>query len=316
MRRRTVLALGVLALAAGCGTQAPPYQSEISLVVPGSSGGWGDSVAGELRTLIEGRRWARTVRVAGRGGEGAAAVARFVSAGRRTDLLVTDPALLAAAAMSGARPLLGRTAPLARLVGEWEVLVTSPDSPYRGFDRLAAALVKDPSAVPLAGGPSGGADHLLAGMVALGLGADVRLLGYTAFDDRRQAVAAVLDGRVPLAFGTPRDVADHVRAGRLRPLAVSSSERLDGLDAPTLSESGVRAVYADWAGLVAPAALTGGARDALLDLCAAVAGSAGWQGCCGRNGWAPMYLAGDDFGRWLSDEVRRTSQVLDALGLR
>jgi putative tricarboxylic transport membrane protein len=108
----------------------------------------------------------------------------------------------------------------------------------------------------------------------------------------------------------------HIRAGRLRPLAVSAPERMDRVDAPTLVESGVRLVYANWSGLVGPRTLGGRERDALLDLCRAVGDSPAWHAACARNGWAPMYLGGDDFREWLADESGRIKQVLGELGLR
>lgn len=105
-----------------------------------------------------------------------------------------------------------------------------------------------------------------------------------------------------------------MRAGRLRPLAVSSAERLSGVDAPTLSESGVRVVFADWTGLIAPRGTP--EPDALLDLCRAVAGTPGWRRLCERNDWTPMWLDGDDFRQWLAGEARRTALLLNDLGLR
>lgn len=312
MRRRTVLALGVLALAGACGTQAPPYRSEISLLVPGPAGGWGDGVAGGLKSLIETRRWARAVRIGRLTGDGRAALTRF--AAQRADLVIADPALLAECAPGHGPALIARTAPLARLAGEWEVLVSSPDSGYRTFEQFAAALLRDPSGPRVGGGADRGPEHLLLGMTARGLGADPRLLDYVAFATRAQAVAAVLDGRLPLGFGSRREVAPYVRAGRLRPLAVSSVERLPGLDAPTLSEAGVRVVYANWTGLLAPRDAPG--RDALLDLAQAVGDSPAWQSLCERNDWTPMWLAGDDFRQWLDGEARRTALLLDDLGVR
>ncbi|WP_055482298.1 tripartite tricarboxylate transporter substrate-binding protein [Sphaerimonospora mesophila] len=314
MRRRTVLVLGALALTAGCGTQAPPVQTEISLVVPGRTGGRGDGFARALRALIESRRWARRVALREQG-DGAAALARFVATARSGDLMVADPALLGAVAMRHAAPLVSRTAPLARLAGEWEVLVAPPDSGFRTFDEFAAALLRDPAGPRAAGGAAGGPDHVLYGLTALGLGADPRLLNYASYDDAGQAVAAMLDGRAAVGVGAQRDVAPHIRAGRLRPLAVSSPERMAGLDAPTLMESGVRLVYANWSGLVGAQAAGDRRRDAMACLCRAIADSPVWSRMCARNGWVPMYLDGDDFHRWLANETRRTSHVLGELGL-
>ncbi|MBX6384334.1 MAG: hypothetical protein IRZ07_15405 [Microbispora sp.] len=312
MRRRTVLALGVLALAGACGVPAPPRpRSELTLAVPGPPGGCGDGVAAGFKALVERRGWARAVQIRREPGDGRA-LARPDGAAR-ADLVIADPALLASCALARDPLRVARAAPLARLAGEWEVLVASPDSAYRTFEQFAAALVRNPGGHRVAGGADQGPEHLLFGMTARGLGADPRLLDYVAFDTRAQAVAAVLDGRLALGFGSRREVAPHVRAGRLRPLAVSSAERLPGVDAPTLSESGVRVVYADWTGLVAPRGTA--ERDALLDLCRAVADTPGWRSLCARNDWTPMWLDGDDFTQWLTVEARRTALLLHDLGL-
>ncbi|GAB3139554.1 Bug family tripartite tricarboxylate transporter substrate binding protein [Microbispora hainanensis] len=312
MRRRTVLALGVLALAGACGVQAPTRRGELSLTVPGPPGGCGEGVAAGFKSLVEGRGWARAVRIRREAGDGGTALADLNRPG--AGLVVADSALIAACALARDPLLVARAVPLARLAGEWEVLVASPDSGYRTFDQFAAALLRDPGAHRVAGGADRGPEHLLLGMTARGLGADPRLLDYVAFGTRAQAVAAVLDGRLALGFGSRREVAPHVRAGRLRPLAVSSAERLSGVDAPTLSESGVRVVFADWTGLIAPRGTP--EPDALLDLCRAVADTPGWRSLCDRNDWTPMWLDGDDFRQWLVGEARRTALLLNDLGLR
>ncbi|WP_182880212.1 Bug family tripartite tricarboxylate transporter substrate binding protein [Microbispora sp. H10949] len=320
MRRRTVLALGVLALAGGCGTPAPPYLGEISLLVPGPPECWGDGVARSLKSLIEARRWAGRVLVTrDAGGGGASAVGRF-AVGRPDRLMVADPLLLADCALGRAPdeagPFAARTVPLARLAGEWQVLVASPDSGYRTFEQVAAALLRTPERVKVAGGPDRGPGHLLLGLTARGLGADPRPAAYEAFDSPARAVAAVAEGTTALAFGGRGDVAAHVRAGRLRPLAVSAPERLPGLDAPTLTESGVRVAYANWTGLLAPLGVAARERDALIGLCRAVADSPAWLRLCERNGWTPMWLAGEEFRQWLTGEARRTALLLDDLGIR
>ncbi|WP_405085905.1 Bug family tripartite tricarboxylate transporter substrate binding protein [Microbispora sp. NBC_01389] len=324
MRRRTVLALGVLALAGGCGAPAPSYRGEISLLVPGPPECWGDGVARSLKSLIEARRWARRVLITrdAQGG-GASALGRF-AAGRADRLMVADPLLLADCALGDAPgdapgdvgSFAARTVPLARLAGEWQVLVASPGSGYRTFEQVAAALLHTPERVKVAGGPDRGPGHLLLGLTARGLGADPRLAAYEAFDSSARAVAAVAEGTTALAFGGRGDVAAQVRAGRLRPLAVSSPERLPGLDAPTLAESGVRVAYANWTGLLAPLGVTARERDALTDLCRAVVDSPAWLRLCERNGWTPMWLAGAEFRQWLTGEARRTALLLDDLGIR
>ena len=70
-----------------------------------------------------------------------------------------------------------------------------------------------------------------------------------------QAVTDVVAGHVPLMFDTALVVGSHVRAGKLRALAVTSSKRLDSMpDVPTAAESGVPGFeVGTWQAIFAPA---------------------------------------------------------------
>jgi putative tricarboxylic transport membrane protein len=313
LRRRTALALGLgmIAFAAGCGTRTPQLTKSISLVVAGGRGG---VYAEVLRTLIEGGGLAPAARIRHEPAR-SLALARFAASAGPEEVMVVDPGLVALAAMDRSGPFFGRTVPLARLAGEWEVLVVPPWSVFRTFDDFAAALLRDPGGPAVAGGAEGGADHVLYGLTARGLGADTRPLRFVPYPDYAQAVAAMLDGRAAAGLGGHRDLAAYIRSGSLRPLAVSSAQRLDGLDAPTLIESGVRLEYANWTGLLGSAQLTEHDEAALIDLCHAIADLPAWRECCDERGWAPLFLAGDDFRKWLANEVIRTKDILGDFGL-
>jgi putative tricarboxylic transport membrane protein len=306
----------MLALIAGCVPGNLAFAQVISLVVPAPPGGRSEAFAKALKALIESRRLARSVQIHNRSaGDGRLALVEFAGTRQPNDLMVTGPGLVAVAAMNRASALIGTTSPLARLAGEWQVLVVPKDSRFRTFDELASSLLRDPSNPRLAGQGTGGPDHVLYGLIAQGLGVDARLLDYVGFADSAQVVTAMLDGRVAIGLGSCTELGGQIRAGRLRPLAVSSSQRLSGLDAPTLMESGVRLEYANWKGLLGPGMLSERERAALLDLCRLIGDGPGWQEACTRNGWASMYLAGDDFQQWLTNETRRTKAVLKDLGL-
>ncbi|WP_067171920.1 Bug family tripartite tricarboxylate transporter substrate binding protein [Microtetraspora niveoalba] len=308
--------MGLLPLSAGCGTDRPRIGRPISLLVPARAGAQGGPFAQELKGLIERQRLAGKVEVRTRTGEtGARAMAGHPADSASGDLMVTGPALVALAAMNGTGGLMDRVTPLARFAGEWLVLVTGRDSRFRTFDDLAVALARDPGRLRLAGRDTGGPDHVLYGLTAQGLGIDARTLNYAPLPDLSHVVAATTEGSAAAGLGGPRELAGHIRAGRVRPLAVSSLERLDGLDVPTLRESGVRLQYANWSGLVAPGRPAEQERERLLDLCRAVADLPGWADACRAHGWAPMYLDGDDFRQWLGTETRRTKAVLGDLGL-
>ncbi len=156
------------------------------------------------------------------------------------------------------------------MAGEWAVVVAPMGSKLRDFDGLAATLRRSTGSILMGGRAYGGADHVLCGLIAKGLGADARLVDYAAFPGKDGLLGALLDGRIAAGVGGVAQLAPQIRAGRIRALAVSAPERLPDVDAPTLMESGVRHIHADWRGLLAPATLREEDRAHLLDICRGV----------------------------------------------
>ena len=76
-----------------------------------------------------------------------------------------------------------------------------------------------------------------------------------AYKSSAQSVVDTIAGRIELQFGTMAPVLPHVRAGRLRPLAVTSSKRAPALpNVPTVQESGIKNFEVTlWLAVFAPA---------------------------------------------------------------
>jgi putative tricarboxylic transport membrane protein len=153
-------------------------------------------------------------------------------------------------------------------------------------------------------------------MLAQSLGVDARLLHYVPCSTSGEAISALSAGRVAAVLGSQSGVRERVRAGKLQVLAVSSPDRIEGLDAPTLMECDVHLYCADWRGVLGPRGLDDDESAALAALCRGVAESPRWAETCRRNGWTPLYLEGEDFRQWLRVECLRFSRALDDLGLR
>lgn len=288
MRRREFVAgaLATLACLAGCGTatrQAPSFS-----VVPGGEA-WipiARALAGQLK--------------------------RDGVATGGTQLTVTGLSTLAAAEMARSKTT---GTPLARLVGDVEVLVVASGSLFRAFDDFARRLIAEPGGTVLGGRPQGESDHLLFGLVARGLGADARVLDYAGYPTTADAAEALLAGRVGVAAGPLGEWRKRLDKGRVRALAVSSAERVEGLEAPTLLESGVRVDFADWCGVLGPQEMSERERAQAVEVLDEIAESAQWLDACRTRGWKPLPLSGDDFGVWLASEIARTREVLKDLGL-
>ena len=144
---------------------------------------------------------------------------------------------------------LGMTTPIARLTGEYEVIVVPAASELKTIADLIAKLKADAGSVSMGGGSAGGTDHILAGLIAKAAGADMTKLNYVALLGRRRSA-----GRHPRrpCDGRHQRLQRMGRADRSRANCGRSRFRLPsdrpGIDIPTLKEQGVDVELANWRG--------------------------------------------------------------------
>ena len=124
------------------------------------------------------------------------------------------------------------------------------------MDDLVAKLKADPGAVSWAGGSAGGADHIMAGLIAKAIGVDPTKINYIAFSGGGEALAAILGNQVTVGVSGYGEFESQVEAGTLRLLAVSGEERIPGVDAPTLTEAGVDVALENWRMVAAAPGIT------------------------------------------------------------
>jgi hypothetical protein len=105
-----------------------------------------------------------------------------------------------------------------------------------------------------------------------------------------------------------------MEAGALRALAISSAERLPGVDAKTLREQGLDLEFENWRSVMAPPGLTGEQKRALSDAVAAMVRSSEWTETLERFRWLDRYLPGEDFARFAAAEEARVRDILARLG--
>lgn len=106
-----------------------------------------------------------------------------------------------------------------------------------------------------------------------------------------------------------------MKAGKLRVIAVTSARRIEGVDAPTLDESGMKLEIANWRSVVAPPGITPEQRKALIDLVDKLVKSKEWADVLKQKGWDDAYLPGDGFAAFLKEEQARVADVLKSVGL-
>lgn len=310
----TLLAAALLMLGSGYAHAI----DNIEIMAPAAPGGGYDRTARALQNTIEKDGLGRNITVINVGGAGGAiGLAQFIrnKSGRGDAMIVGGFGMVASFATNKSAVTLADVTPLARLTGEYTIVVVPTNSPITSLADLVAKLKAAPRSVSWAGGSAGGNDHILAASIGQAVGVDPRQVNYIAFSGGGDSLAAIIGAQVTAGVGGYSELIEQVKAGNLRALGISSSERVPGIDMPTLREQGVNATIANWRGVAAPPKLSNDQRQAYLTLIDKVVQSPTWRGHLQSNGWVSSYLAGDSFRAYIDEETKRVTAVLATLGL-
>jgi tripartite-type tricarboxylate transporter receptor subunit TctC len=130
------------------------------------------------------------------------------------------------------------------------VLETNPSFPAKTIQELIAQSKSNPGKFSLATPTKGTGPYMAAELFKMMAGVDMVLIPYRA---EAQMVTDLLGGQVQVAFGGISSSLEHIKAGKLRPLAVTTAARLEALpDVPTIGEAVPGYEASGWCGVVAP----------------------------------------------------------------
>ena len=127
--------------------------------------------------------------------------------------------------------------------------------------------------------------------------------------------AAVLGGQVAVGISGIGEFSQHIKAGRVRAIAVSSGSRLAGVNIPTLKEQGVNVELVNWRGVWGAPGISAEQKKALVAAVEAGLGNAKWKEAVERLDWTSFTLTGDAFGAFVESETKRIGAILDQLSL-
>ncbi|MDB5551874.1 MAG: C4-dicarboxylate transporter substrate-binding protein [Rhizobium sp.] len=321
MKRRDFIKISA-ALAASTtlpwATSASAALEDLRIIAPAKPGGGWDQTARAIEEVVRAKSLAGAVsveNVTGAGGTIGLAQLAGKESGDPKVLMVMGLVMVGAILTNGSAVTLAQTTPIARLTGEWEVVVVPAASEFKTLADLTAKLKADAGAVAFGGGSAGGTDHILAGLIAKAAGADLTKLNYIPFSGGGEALAAILGGHVAAGISSYSEWEGQIKSGELRLLAISSGEKVEGIDGPTLKEQGIDVELANWRGVVAPPELDDAGKAGLLDLIKQIHDSAEWKKILADKKWTDLYLAGDEFAALVKEEDARTTEVLKAIGL-
>jgi putative tricarboxylic transport membrane protein len=323
LTRRSFLAGAVAApvlagLGACAGTVVQPGDlSRLRIMAPASPGGGWDTTARVLQRVIQTSGLARNVQVFNV--EGAGGVIGLGQLGREDDdalLMMMGLVMVGAVDTNDSPTRLADVTPVARLIGETELIVASPDAPFDDIEGFVEAWAADPAGTPIAGGSAGGTDQILAGLLAQAAGIDPGQINYIPYSGGGESLSALLGNQVTAGISGTADYGPQVQSGDLKGLAVSTAERSDQVpDVPTLRESGFDVEVSNWRGLMARPGMSEPARADLLQLVVDTHDTDEWQEELRTRGWDDLFLVGDDYRDFLVEEETRVREILVEIGL-
>ncbi len=294
----------------------PAFADDYTIMAPANPGGGWDATARSMQEVMQAEGIAGNVEVTNvPGAGGTVGLAQFVAdaKGDPSKLIVGGYVMLGAILTNNSPVTLADVTPIARLTGDTQAIVVPAASDIQTIGDLVEKLKADPGAVSWAGGSAGGTDHITVGLLAKAAGADPSKVNYIAFSGGGEAMAAILGNQV--TAGVSSVGAEQVKAGTMRLLAVSSAERLPGIEAPTLKEAGFDVVVQNWRMVAAAPGLTDEQVAKISADIEKLNGSAGWTSVLETKGWANTYLAGDAFAEQLKADTAATEAVLRDIGL-
>jgi putative tricarboxylic transport membrane protein len=296
----------------------PAAAQDYTIMAPAAPGGGWDSTARTMQEAMQAEGIAGNVEVVNvPGAGGTVGLAQFVNEakGDPTKLIVGGYVMVGAILTNASPVSLNDVTPIARLTGDTEAIVVPAASDIQTIGDLAEKLKADPGAVSWAGGSAGGVDHITAGLFAKAAGADPTKVNYIAYSGGGEALAAILGNQVTVGISSIGEFAEQIKAGTMRLLAVSSAERLEGFDAPTLQEAGFDVVVQNWRMVAAGPDITDEQKAKIMADMEKLNGSAAWTEALATKGWANTYLAGDDFAMQLEKDTAATEAILKEIGL-
>ena len=226
----------------------------VRVVVPFSPGG---AVDGPMRVIAQelSKRWGQQVVIDNKPGAGAMigseVVARATPDGYT--LLLASQTNAISASLYPMLPFdpVEDFATISLIGREPGVLVAHPSLPVASLRDLIAYAKARPGQLNYASSGNGSGQHLFMAMLASMTG---MTLTHVPYKGSGQATADLLGGQVLISIPGTAGMVGHIRAGKLRALAVTGAKRSPQLpDVPTISESGVPGYEAYvWMGLLAP----------------------------------------------------------------
>ncbi|WP_245698176.1 Bug family tripartite tricarboxylate transporter substrate binding protein [Dendrosporobacter quercicolus] len=327
MRKSIALSLMLLCsmgLIAGCGTKETPatavekYPNKtITLIVPYAAGGSNDMMVRAMEKVAQKHLGQPVIIKNMPGGGGLLGWNELVEseADGYTLGTVAPSALLHAMYGISGYHYPSALDPLVQVMELPVVAVVRSDQPWNNMTDLIDFAKQYPEKIKFGHSGLGAATHVVGEMVVLNSGAN---LVQVPFKGESESLAALLGGHTQLMFCAPSTINEHVKAGKVKVLGVTSTKRMTDpmfSHVPTLQEQGIDVVFTFWYGLAAHKGMPPEIKAKLLAGLEKTVNDPEYMENMKKMGMDVEYLNHEDFFKKWLQETRRLQKVVKESGV-
>lgn len=200
---------------------------------------------------------------------------------------------------------------IARLMTEYYVVVTGPDSPLSTLADVMAAIRADPAQVAVGAATD---DQAPFDLLVSAAGGDPATIDYVPFEGGADQSAALINGDIDVAIAGVSEVIGLVTSGGVVALGVLSEDRLPGLAVPTAREQGLDVTLSNWRGLYGPPEMPEYAVTYWQKILGEMVESPTWKQEAQRNQFTTTFMIGDEFQTFLAETQADLRAALDEAG--
>lgn len=315
------VALGAAVASATAQAQGWKPQKPVEIIIGTSPGGPQDRTGRMVQKILQDLKLAPTpVSVVNKAGGGGAIGLAYLNQhpGDGHYLMINATTLLTNHITGKSALGPGDFTPIAIMGSEYVGATVRADSPLKSGKELIEQLRKDPGSLSVAIGTAlGNATHISYALAMKAGGVDIRKLKTVVFSSGGESLTALLGGHIDVAASAPSTQLSHIKAGKLRMLAIGAPQRLPGdlADVPTWRELGVESTFDIWRGLAGPRNMPAAQVQFWDEVLGKVVQAEEWKKELDRYQMANVYRNSAETARHWKAEYEEVKGVLTELGL-
>jgi len=204
--------------------------------------------------------------------------------------------------------------PIAGIMQAPSVLEVNPSFPVKSTAEFIAYAKANPGKINLGTAGNGSPPHMYAELFMFMTGIKLNVVGYRGGGP---ALVDLLSGQTQAMIEGITSSIGYLKAGKLRPLGVTSAKRSGVLpDVPPIADVVPGYAAAGWFGLGAPKGTPEAVIDTLSKEVAAALKDPGMQARMAKLGAEPMPMGSAEFGKFLADDTEKWAKVIRAANLK